>query len=512
MTRSRVCSICVAALAALVLVTLPQRGTDAEDVPASSTSEVVQWTQFRGPNSSGIARDQNHVPIELGPQTNVRWKTPLPPSASSPCIWDDRVFLTGFNKASQSLEVICLDRGDGKILWRRDAGAEKIEKVHAASTPASGTVTTDGQRIYAYFGSRGLLCFDFEGNPVWSIDMPVPATRNGSGTSPVIAGQVVLLNRDQRNDPHLLAVDRATGDVVWKHPHVFGPGMLTEGYATPILWNDQVILHTHEGIRAIALSDGKPVWQVNVSTTGCSTPVISGNKLFVATWQNMGEEGLRQKLPKFEQLLKHDADENGTIAFQEFPGKYLVFDRPEARDEQHVSLPLRMILGMVDSDQDRELTKEEWQTFAQRFSTFITDHGLLSIELGGEGDVTETHVTVLERKNIPEVPSPLAHQGRIYMVKNGGIVTCLDATSGDVLYRKRIPASGSYYASPIAVGDHIYLASGKGVITVLRGGEKLDVMAENDLGERIMATPAAVDETLYVRTNDHLYAFAAATE
>jgi outer membrane protein assembly factor BamB len=512
MTRSRAGSICVAALAALIHTTLAPHETDAEEAPSSATPEVVQWTQFRGPNSSGIARDQNNVPVEFGPQTNLRWKTQLPPSASSPCIWADRVFLTGYDKAAQTLEIICLDRGDGKILWRRDVGAKKIEKVHAASTPASGTITTDGQRIYAYFGSRGLLCHDFDGNPVWSIEMPVPVTRNGSGTSPVVAGEVVLLNRDQKDDPHLLAVNKSTGDVVWKHPHLFADGMLTEGYATPILWNDQVILHTHEGIRAIALSDGKPIWQVNVSTTGCSTPVISGNTLFVATWQNMGEEGLRQEPPTFEQLLEHDGNSNGTIGFQEFPGQYLLFDRPEARDERHISAPLRMILGMLDSDQDKELTEEEWRKFAQRFSTFITDHGLLSIRLGGEGDVTETHVNVLEKKNIPEVPSPLAHQGRIYMVKNGGIVTCLDAISGDVLYRKRISASGSYYASPIAVGDHIYLASGQGTVTVLRSGDQLDVIAENDLGERIMATPAAVDETLYVRTNDHLYAFATAAE
>jgi outer membrane protein assembly factor BamB len=362
--------------------------------------------------------------------------------------------------------------------------------------------------LYAYFGSRGLLCYDLEGNPVWSIDMPVPVTRNGSGTSPVVTGDVVLLNRDQENDPHLLAVNKATGEVVWKHPHLFAGGFHTEGYATPILWNGQVILHTHEGIRAIALGDGKLIWQVNTSSTGCSTPVISGNKLFVATWQNLGEEALRQKLPTFELLLEHDTDDSGAITFEEFPNKYLLFDRPEAVDEKGVRAPLRMLLGMIDADQDRELTEKEWKQFSQRFSTHITDHGLLSIELGGEGDVTETHVSVLEKKNIPEVPSPLVHQGRIYMVKNGGIVNCLDATSGDGLYRKRISASGSYYASPIAVGDKIYLASGQGVVTVLRAGDKLDVIAENDLSERIMATPAAVNDTLYVRTNEHLYAFA----
>ena len=165
------------------------------------------------------------------------------------------------------------------------------------------------------------------------------------------------------------------------------------------------------------------------------------------------------------------------------------------------------MLGMVATEQNREITSEEWEGFGQRFAGYVKDHGLLSIEFGGEGNVTETHVRILGKKNLPEVPSPLVHQGRIYMIKNGGIITCLDSTSGERLYRKRISASGSYYASPIAVGDHIYLTSRQGVVTVLRGSDTLDVLAENDLSEKIMATPAVADNTLYLRTGSHLYAF-----
>ena len=491
----------------LLIICICAVAADGQDDAEPSSSDVVRWTQFRGPNCSGDAGKQDGVPIEFGPATNVHWKTPLTPGASSPCIWGDRIFLTGFDRVKQQLEVLCLDRTDGRILWRTEVKTDTIEKVHSASTPASGTIATDGERVYAYFGSRGLLCYDNEGEMVWSIEMPVPSTRNGSGTSPVVAGDVVLLNRDLPQDPHLLAVNKVTGETVWKHPHLFGPGILTEGYATPIIWKDQVILHTHEGIRAIALSSGKAVWQVNALTTGCSTPVISGNQLYVATWQNLGEPALRREIPSFEQLKEHDADENGAIGFEEFPGNYLLFDRPEAADEKNVRLPIKMVLGMADKDQNRELTEEEWKGFGGLFSSFMGDHGLLSIELGGQGNVTETHVKVLEKKNIPEVPSPLAHQDRIYLVKNGGIVSCVETGSGEVLYRKRISASGSYYASPIAVGDRIYLASGQGVITVLQAGDTLDVIATNDLSERILATPAAVDDTLYVRTDGHLFAF-----
>ena len=467
----------------------------------------ARWAQFRGPNAGGVVDDQPDLPVELGREKNVRWKTELPPGASSPCIWGNRVFVTAFDIGAEQLEVICIDRADGEVLWRRDIGAKVIEKVHVASTPASGTPATDGERVYVYFGSRGLLCYDVEGDLKWVIEMPVPQMRNGSGTSPILAGDLVLLNRDLSTDPHLLAVNKVSGEVVWKHPHLFAPGMLTEGYATPILWKDQVILHTHEGMRSIRLADGQLVWQANVQTTGCATPVISGNTLFVATWQNLGEPSLRQELPSFDKLVEHDTDADGVIAFEEFPGKYLLFDRPEAADEKGVRAPVKMLLGMVDQNSDRSITRQEWTGFIGRFQNFISDHGLLAIKLGGQGDVTESHVTILEKRNIPEVPSPLVHKGRIYMVKNGGILTCLDESSGDVLFRKRIGASGSYYASPIAVGDRIFLASGQGVITVLRASDKLDVIAENDLAERIMSTPAAVDNTLYVRTMDHLYAF-----
>ncbi len=468
---------------------------------------VIQWSQFRGQNAAGIAEGQTTVPVEFGPKKNLLWKTEVPSGASSPCIWENRIFLTAYDRSSKKLEVICTDRSNGKIVWRRAVEVDNIEKVHAASSPASGTAATDGEHVYVYFGSRGLLCYDFDGELIWSIDMPIPITRNGSGTSPVVVGDLVLLNRDQKNDPHLLAVDKTNGDVVWKHVFHFAPGILTEGYATPIIHHDQVILHTHEGIRAISLSEGKSIWQVNTITTGCSTPVIFGNNLFVATWQNLGEPSLRRKIPTFEDLKEYDKDQDGTIGFDEFPWKFLLFDRPEAVDEKGVQLPLRFLLGSVDDDKNRKLTQQEWDKFTQQWAGDVKDHGLLSIKLGGEGNVSETHVSVLEKQSIPEVPSPLVHDGRIYMIKNGGIVNCLDAETGKGLFKQRISARGSYYASPIVVGDNIYLTSGQGVVTVLRAADELDVIAMNDLSERIMATPAAVDGTLYIRTDEHLYAF-----
>ena len=503
---SRASSFLVAISGLVVLGPLGQ--VSCQDQHDTPSSPQLHWPQFRGPNCSGIANTATQVPLEFGPEKNVRWKTALPAGAASPCIWGDHIFLTGFNHAEEQLQVFSINRVDGQIEWERDVPADEIEKVHSASTPASGTTATDGERVYVYFGSAGLFAYDLAGNLEWSIKMPIPETRNGSGTSPVVAGELVLINRDETSDPYLLAVDRKTGKEVWKHRHIFQPAMMAaEGHGTPIVWRDHVILHTHEGIRAINLDNGQLVWQANAQTTGCSTPVIAGDTLYVATWHNLGEPALRQELPGFQQLLEHDKDDNGKIAFGEVPNSFLLFDRPEAADEKGVRASLKLALGSADVNKDREITMLEWTMFSGLFSAFLTDHGLLAIKLGGQGNVTETHVEVLETKNIPEVPSPLVHHGRLYLVKNGGIVSCYSTETGERIFRKRVRATGSYYASPIAVGDHIFLASSQGTVTVLRSDDSLEVVAENKLDERILATPAAVGDILYVRTSAHLYAF-----
>ena len=110
-------------------------------------------------------------------------------------------------------------------------------------------------------------------------------------------------------------------------------------------------------------------------------------------------------------------------------------------------------------------------------------------------------------EKVPEVPSPIYYKDCVYMIKNGGIITCVDAKSGRILYRERLGVSGPYFASPIVANDNIYIPSSKGIVTVIKAGNQLEVLARNDLKERIFATPAAISNTLYVRTAENLYAF-----
>ena len=142
-------------------------------------------------------------------------------------------------------------------------------------------------------------------------------------------------------------------------------------------------------------------------------------------------------------------------------------------------------------------------------SPFTSQVAVLAVRLGGKGDVTKTHVAWQTTKGVPEVPSPLYYQQRVYLVKNGGIVYCREAKTGNLVYRGRLGASGGYYSSPVAGDGKLYIASDHGVVVVLKASDRLEVLARNDFGEPIMATPAIVDRKLYVRTEHHLYAIGA---
>ena len=164
--------------------------------PADEPARNAWWPQFRGPNGSGIASDGDY-PIEFDKSKNLLWKVAVPAGVSSPCVWNDKVFLTAYKKGRKKLQTICIDRDSGEILWRIDAPAEEIEKVHSASNPASATPVTDGQRVYVYFGSYGLECYDFEGNRLWTKPLGMAQNRWGMGTSPILAGELLILSCDQ---------------------------------------------------------------------------------------------------------------------------------------------------------------------------------------------------------------------------------------------------------------------------------------------------------------------------
>jgi hypothetical protein len=260
------------------------------------------------------------------------------------------------------------------------------------------------------------------------------------------------------------------------------------------------------------LSTGARKWWVKVDTQGASTPVAGPDAVYVGTWFNVGEPDLRVALPTFDELLKqYDKNGDGLISADEFPARILISRRVGLDGVQGAdsSNPGESIFQSADRNHDGKLDRPEWEGYAsaRTQATQSRDHGLLAIQPGGAGDVTKTRVLWKETRGVPEVTAPLYYKSRVYMATNGGIVTCLDAVSGKLVYRGRLGADGAYFASPVAAAERIYYASSEGIVTATGAGDHLEVLARNDMQEQLFATPAIIGNVIYVRTPTLLYAF-----
>jgi outer membrane protein assembly factor BamB len=452
----------------------------------------LTWPQFRGPNCSGVA-DDARPPVEIGPDKNVKWKVHAPSGLSSPIIVGDKLVITAFDDGK--LYTLAYNRADGSELWRAEAPASQIEGYHKTEgSPATSTSATDGQRIVSYFGSCGLVCHDLSGKELWRFEMPpaVTAGNFGSGVSPIIADNTVVLVRDETKDPKIIAVDLSTGSRKWEKKR-----QSPISYSTPVLWDTPAGKHIavagHARLIGYDLQSGVEKWSVNGIPSGCvSSPVTAGGKLYFAGSSPGGADDTEFQMPTFDGMLKQlDKDKDGALG----------------RDEGDKAF--EGFFDNQDANKDGKITRDEWDMIVK----FMSEGKSVALALkpGGSGDVTASHVLWKQTKGLPYVPSAIVYRGQYVMVKNGGIVTAYDATTGGEVYQKRAVASGSYYASPVAANGHIYFTSlSDGTVTVLKAGTATpEVVAENPpLGERVAATPAIADDTLYVRTADALYAFA----
>jgi outer membrane protein assembly factor BamB len=421
-------------------------------------------------------------------------------------LWGDRIFVTGFHKQKQLLEMLCLDRQTGRLVWRRAVpDVTKLEtSLHPTNGPATPTPATDGRNVYVYFGSYGLIAYDFDGKELWKRPLPAPGTAFGSGSSPILAQELLLLTC-QGKDPCLLAVQRETGATVWKKDHPrFGAA-----YSTPLLRRSgemtEVIHAQPRGVIAYNLKDGTELWWVGgLLGGGIPSLALGGNLLFAVAHFPGGDPDERMKFPSFDDLLKkYDTNKDGLLGQKEVPPDLVFFDRgsPDPKD----NITMEDMFPVIDKNRDGQLSPSEWAEASERYGKF--ESALVAIRPGGNGDVTKGQVAWKETRALPEVPSPLWYQDRLYVVKNGGIASCYEASSGRLVYRQRLGADGFYYASLVAGDGKVYAASYNGVVVVIKAGDKCQVLARNKLGESIVATPALADGKVYVRTEANLYAF-----
>jgi outer membrane protein assembly factor BamB len=419
--------------------------------------------------------------------------------------------LTAYEESQKELMTICIDRVSGKTLWSAVAPAVQIEEVHKVSSPANATPVADDERVYVYFGSFGLLCYDHSGNVVWQHALPMPQGFFGTGTSPILVDDVLVLNHDLINrrdagDSYLLALNRETGKEVWKtkHDSTFTP------YSTPVYWRDgttrQIILFSSGRLASYNANDGIELWSIaDLPPEAIATPVVGDGFLFLCGTGYFGEaDNAVPQAPYADMLQANDTDHDGLLAISEIPDGLLVIDRKMSRSAGNSSV--REVIGYADRDQNLKIDQHEWDVFVKdRESLNQFKQGVYAISLNA--DEQQPRVAWSDAAGVPEIPSPLYVDGRLYLIKNGGIFYCRDARTGKIIYRRRLRATGGYFASPTCGDGKIYVASDRGVVTVLAAGDKFNTLATNDLGEPITATPAITDKAIYIRTDSHLTAF-----
>ena len=238
------------------------------------------WPQWRGPLATGVAPHAD-PPVTWDETNNVKWKTPIPGEGdSTPIIWDNRVFIlsaiaTGRKPTAPVAAdapnetyrwvVLCLDRRQGKVLWQRTAREEAPHEGHPQdNTFASASPLTDGKLLLAYFGSRGLHCYDFEGKLIWEKDFGKMKTKMhfGEGGSPALSGNTVVVSWDTEGGGFITALNKQTGQEFWRTPRDEDTS-----WATPLILEfsgrKQVVVIASKKVRSYELATGKEIWSVS---------------------------------------------------------------------------------------------------------------------------------------------------------------------------------------------------------------------------------------------------------
>lgn len=455
----------------------------------TAPAEAENWAQFRGPNAAGRYASTVPLPTEIGPHKNVIWRTPVPAGHSSPVIYGDRIYLTAVR--DERLATLAVDRNSGEILWETPAPECELEEIHTIGSHAQSSVTTDGEHIISFFGSFGLLCYDATGQELWRIPMGPFSNSFGAGSSPILVDHHLILNQDHDIDSFLTAIDVRNGNTIWRTNRNEFP----RGYATPIIWSNdgerQIVVSGTLRVVGYDFDTGAERWTVRgISRITNMTPVVGDDgTLYVAAWAPGGDDTNRIEVPTFDSLIDR-GDENGDSRLQ--------------IDEVPVG-PLSIRYGQIDRDKDGAITRAEFDSMRAVFHA--ARNVLLAIRPGGSGDITDTHVAWRYDRSLPYVPSPVVYQDLLFMVKDGGIVSCVAADSGEPHRRSRVPGTAAYYASPVAGDGKIYLVSQRGELTVITAEADWKEIATAEFEEDVYATPALLDGHIYLRTTGHLYCF-----
>ncbi len=457
---------------ALVLVALLAESLSAASKPV--------WPQFRGAGSVGVSGDAAPLPVVFGPRQGVIWKTGLPAGKSSPVLAAGKLFLTAHEGGK--LLTLAVDPRTGALLWRREIGKAREERRNRLNDPAAPTAVTDGETLVSFFADFGLVAYDMAGKELWRTPLGPFESEHGMSTSPALGSRSVFVLADVSSGAFLAAFDKNTGEQRWLVPRRNTVG----AYASPTVYQpkdgpEQVIASGPYEMAGFDAATGEKLWWVTgLPFQPKSAPLVVDDVVY------MNSFGMGHSWPDFAALRQQfDTDADGALSQSE--GQKFGY--------------IRFNFARLDENRNGQLEKQEWDPIVRG------DNAALAVKLSGKGDQTG-NILWRHTRSLPDVPEPLVYRGIVYLVRDGGILTALDAASGKLLKQGRLPgAIDQYFASPVAGDGKIYLAGASGMLTVVRAGADWQSLATVDMEEPLWATPAFDGPDMYLRAGNTLYCF-----
>lgn len=428
------------------------------------------WPQWRGPAASGVSPQAN-PPTTWSESSNVKWKTKIPGfGTSTPVIWGDQIFIQTAIAASKpepkslpapdaqgqgeagrrqrrggggmrsqipsephQFTLVSVDRNSGKIGWQKTLRTEVPHEGHHPDHGfASASPVTDGEHLFAYFGSRGLYCTDLKGNVIWQKDLGKMQTRNsfGEGSSPALAGHVLVVNWDHEGSDFVVAFDKVSGKELWRQPRDE-----PTGWSTPLIVKHdnrlQVVVNGTTRVRSYDLATGKVNWECGGMTVNAIPSPVTGHGMVYVMSGFRGNAALAIKLGKSGDLTGTDA-----IAWK------------HDKSTPYVPSPL--------------LYDDLLYFFAGNNATLSCFDAKT-----GKAHYEAERLTGL----FGMYASPLGAAGRVYVLgRDGGAVVLKKSEKVEVLATNKL--LDKFDASPVALGSDLYLRGHEFLYCISEGAGK----------------------------------------
>lgn len=250
------------------------------------------WGHWRGVDGNGMAVNVD-PPTEFGPSKNLKWRVSIPGrSSGSPVVWEDQVFVVTAapipgQGAKLSFRVYCFDRETGKAVWEKTAiEAVPHAPTHSTNTFASASPCTDGQHVYAHFGSQGLFCYTMQGDLVWSKQFGKMTIRNGfgEGSSPTLVDDMIIVPWDHESGSKLFALNKLTGESIWEIKRDEPTCWATPLIAADSTGRRQIVMNGQTAARGYDLLTGEELWKCGGQTQRpCASAVAKDGIAYVAS-------------------------------------------------------------------------------------------------------------------------------------------------------------------------------------------------------------------------------------